>query len=270
MSRLLAVLACCALFAAPSAFAPQIGDAAVTVQDRPLDRSVGPAPDPLPSSPHGLMAKTVAAFRAGRHPDARRARRSRRRPHQAAGRHRRQPRAAGDDDPARRDARPGARPLRRRRRFHRRRRRRGSRGPRPASAPRRRPPARPAHEPSHQPGRPRAAAQRPRHPRGDRLLGRPDPPLRRLGDEYVEDAAATFELPQLTAWQKRVLNTAVTLHRLPVRLGRHEREGRVAVRRQRAGRLRLLRLRLARLQAPGLPRRRGARLRRSRAARPTR
>jgi hypothetical protein len=68
------------------------------------------------------------------------------------------------------------------------------------------------------------------------------------------------ELPDARApGRPKVLNTAVASS-ATLRLGRHEREGGVAIRRPGARRLRLLGLRLARLQASGLPGRRRARL----------
>jgi cell wall-associated NlpC family hydrolase len=67
MSRFLALAVCCALLAAPSAFAVQIGDPAKSTGAR------GDAPAASWAQAHiryvvahGLMAKTVAAFRAGR------------------------------------------------------------------------------------------------------------------------------------------------------------------------------------------------------------
>ena len=88
--------------------------------------------------------------------------------------------------------------------------------------------------------------------------------------QSVEAAAATFALPDARRLAEARARHRGSLRRLPVRLGRHERETGGALRRQGARRLRLLGLRLARLQASVVRGRRRPRTRPSRAARPTR
>ena len=180
MSRLVTILGCCALLATPSALAARRRPGAPKRSH--VHGLVGPAPDPATSSQHGLMAKTVAAFRADDTLTQGELAAARRRPHQAAGR-RRPPTRAAPVTVTQLDARlvralglsdaaaaftAGAQAA--------------GLAARPASAPRRSracsgcartiPPSR----------RPRAPADRPGHPRGDRLLGRADPALRGLGD----------------------------------------------------------------------------------------
>ena len=98
---------------------------------------------------------------------------------------------------------------------------RSSRSGRPASARAlrhrgRRTPARPAHQSPHGPGRSRDGFRRIRR----RALRPPTPPpqILRMSDwetKNVEEAAATFEIPTLTAWQRRVLTTAVSFIGFP-------------------------------------------------------
>ena len=188
MSRFLALVTCCALFAASSASASKIADPGKT------RGATGPAPTVSWAQTHiryvvahGLMAKTVAAFRAG------------------------------DDltqgelaslvsgltkQPATVPANPAApvtvtqldaklvrtlAALRCGCRFRRRGEGRGSGGAVSVRHRERRAPARPSYRPSRQAGRSRAPAQRPDHARGDRLLGLEDPPLRRLGARLRRD-----------------------------------------------------------------------------------
>ncbi len=69
----------------------------------------------------------------------------------------------------------------------------------------------------------------------------------------VQSLADSFALPQLSAWQIRILDTAVARIGMPYVWGGTSDGPEVDVRRPGARRLRLLRLRLARLQAPELP-----------------
>ena len=257
MSRLLTILGCCALLATPSAFA---GDRRRRRHREPRDGLLGAARDP-----HGRPARADGQdgrrLPRRRHADAGRARHPRRGAHQASRRAGRQPRRAGHRHASSTRASsarsasptppPPSPPAPRRP---------GSRPP-PASAPRRSRacsgcgrtiPRRTTSSSCCPPTR--SPAPRPRTP---------SPQILRFSGwetQSVEDAAATFELPQLGAWQKRVLNTAVRFVGFPYVWGGTSEKPEAPFGVAGARRLRLLGLRLARLQAAGLPRRRRARL----------
>ena len=64
MSRLLTILGCCALLATPSAFAGRIGDGGGHTSKSSRATVSWAQPEIRYVVQHGLMAKTVAAFRA--------------------------------------------------------------------------------------------------------------------------------------------------------------------------------------------------------------
>ena len=103
------------------------------------------------------------------------------------------------------------------------------------------------------------------------LLRRPDRPLQRLGARAASRTPRpTFASPRSDRLAAPDPRDRVQARRLPVRLGRHERQADRSRWEVGPRRLRLLGLRLARLQAPGLRRPRARSPRRSTAARPTR
>ena len=116
--------------------------------------------------------------------------------------------------------------------------------------------ARAARQPSRRAGLPRARPRERCDARGGRVLGRAHPRPARLATlDTVDQPGRDLQADSSTlGLQRSVLQTAVSLRRLSVHVGRDERAAAGPIRDGHGGarRLRLFGVRLARVQAPGL------------------